>query len=267
MVSFPPCKINLGLQILSKQPDGYHAIATCFYPLPWTDILEILPSTHFDFTSSGIQIPGQSGENLCVKAYELIKKDFQLPPVRMHLHKIIPAGAGLGGGSADAAYTLRSLNALFDLKLLQNQLMQYAAQLGSDVPFFIQDEPKLGKGRGNLLEPVDLNLKGCFIRLFKPDFSISTAEAYARVVPCTPSQDIRKIIEAPMTLWKNNLLNDFESSLFPGYSILQKIKNELYDSGAVYASMSGSGSSLFGIFAKVPPAFTYSLEPSWSGML
>ena len=159
MVAFPPCKINLGLQIVSKEADGFHSIATCFYPIPWTDILEILPSEAQKFDQTGIHIHGAADDNLCLRAYHLLKKDFNLPPVEIHLHKIIPTGAGLGGGSSDAAHTLRLLNTIFELRLSQLRLMQYATQLGSDVSFFIQDNPCIGRGRGNSLEAVPVNVK------------------------------------------------------------------------------------------------------------
>ena len=267
MVSFPPCKINLGLQVLSRQQDGYHSIATCFYPLPWTDILEILPAETFAFSQTGLTIPGSGNDNLCISAYQILRKEFNLPHVRIHLHKIIPVGAGLGGGSSDAAHTLRTLNLIFKLRLTEQQLMHYAAQLGSDVSFFIQDEARLGRGRGNSLEPVALNLKGYFIRLFMPDFSISTAEAYSTVVPKAPDMDIRSIVENSHHQWKGELQNDFELTLFKKYPVIQQIKNELYQSGATYASMSGSGASVFGIFEKEPPVFNYSLRACWSGRL
>lgn len=266
MVSFPPCKINLGLQILSKQPDGYHSIVTCFYPLPWEDVLEILPSGSLMFTQSGNPVVGKPEHNLCLRAYHLLKEDHKLPPVQIHLHKIIPTGAGLGGGSSDAAHTLRLLNAIFTLELSQKDLMSYASQLGSDCAFFMQEEPMLGSGRGEILKPVTVSLKGFYLRLFKPDIHISTAEAYANVIPETPNVNLREVIEKPVRSWKDELKNDFENSVFAKYPILLSIKNELYESGAVYASMSGSGSSVFGIFEDDKPG-SYSMKERWSGWL
>lgn len=266
MVSFPPCKINLGLQILSKQPDGYHSIVTCFYPLPWEDVLEILPSGSLMFAQSGNPVAGKPEHNLCLRAYHLLKQDHELPPVQIHLHKIIPTGAGLGGGSSDAAHTLRLLNAIFTLELSQKHLMSYASQLGSDCAFFMQEEPMLGSGRGEILKPVTVNVKGFYLRLFKPDIHISTAEAYANVIPKIPNIKLREVIEKPVRSWKEELKNDFENSVFAKYPILLSIKNELYESGAVYASMSGSGSSVFGIFEDDKPG-SYSMKERWSGWL
>ena len=266
MVSFPPCKINLGLQILSKQPDGYHSIVTCFYPLPWEDVLEILPSGSLMFTQSGNPVAGKPEHNLCLRAYHLLKKDHKLPPVQIHLHKIIPTGAGLGGGSSDAAHTLRLLNALFTLELSQTDLMSYASQLGSDCAFFLEEAPMLGSGRGEILERVTVNVKGFYLRLFKPDIHISTAEAYANVIPKVPNVKLREVIEKPVRSWKEELKNDFENSVFMKHPILLSIKNELYESGAVYASMSGSGSSVFGIFEDDKPG-NYPIKESWSGWL
>ena len=266
MVSFPPCKINLGLQILSKQPDGYHSIVTCFYPLPWEDVLEILPSDSLMFNQSGNPIAGKLDHNLCLRAYHLLKQDHKLPPVQIHLHKIIPAGAGLGGGSSDAAHTLRLLNAIFALELSQKELMRYASQLGSDCAFFLKDATMLGSGRGEILEPVTINVKGFYLRLFNPDIHISTAEAYANVIPKNSSVTLREVIEKPVRSWKEELKNDFENSVFAKYPILQLIKNELYESGAVYASMSGSGSTIFGIFKDDKPG-NYFIKESWSGWL
>ena len=266
MVSFPPCKINLGLQILSKQPDGYHSIVTCFYPLPWEDVLEILPSGSLMFTQSGNPVAGKPEHNLCLRAYHLLKQDHKLPPVQIHLHKIIPTGAGLGGGSSDAAHTLRLLNAIFTLELSQTDLMSYASQLGSDCAFFLEEAPMLGSGRGEILERVNVNVKGFYLRLFKPDIHISTVEAYANVILKVPNVKLREVIEKPVRSWKEELKNDFETSVFVKHPILLSIKNELYESGAVYASMSGSGSSVFGIFEDDKPG-NYPIKESWSGWL
>lgn len=248
MVVFPHCKINLGLQVISKREDGYHNIETCFYPVPWTDILEIIPSQEFLFTSSGLIIPGKEEENLCIKAYRLLQTHFDLDPVKIHLHKVLPTGAGLGGGSSDAAFALRLLNAVFDLKLTVIQLREFAAQLGSDCSFFIDDKPMLGSGRGERLTDLSLNLKGLYMVLVKPDIHVSTAEAYAGVRPHTPPHTIAEILSLPVAAWREQLINDFEISVFEKYPKIATIKNELYNHGAIYASMSGSGSSVFGIF-------------------
>lgn len=249
MVTFPPCKINLGLNIVAKRADGYHDLVTCFYPLPWNDILEIISATDLAFTHSGISIPGNVADNLCLKAYHLLKKDFDIPAVRIHLHKIIPMGAGLGGGSSDAAWTLRMLNSIFALELSLSQLQSYASRIGSDCAFFIQDKPMIGKGRGEVLEETTVNLRNKFVVLVKPDVHISTAEAYSNVKSKMPVTDLRQILsQSPIQQWKNFLKNDFEDSVFQKFPVIGKIKDTLYEEGALYASMSGSGSSVFGIF-------------------
>lgn len=251
MISFPPCKINLGLNVVSKRSDGYHDIETCFYPVPWTDALEIVKADQFSFTSSGNSIPGDPANNLCIKAYELLRWDFNLSPVAIHLHKIIPTGAGLGGGSSDGVYLLRLLNQVFDLKLSNEKLKDYALKLGSDCPFFIEDRPMLGSGKGEILTDVSLNLPGNFLVLVKPDVHVSTAEAYAGVMPVRPLITIKEILEkTPTAQWKDHLKNDFEESVFKRHPLIGEIKQKLYQHGAVYASMSGSGSAIFGIFEK-----------------
>jgi 4-diphosphocytidyl-2-C-methyl-D-erythritol kinase len=249
MISFPPCKINLGLSIIAKRADGYHDIETCFYPVPWTDILEIIPANKMSFTGSGLSIPGRSEENLCVKAYHLLKEDFDLPPVSIHLHKIIPTGAGLGGGSSDAAYTLKTLNSMADIQLSTEKLRGYASMLGSDCSFFIDAKPMLGEGRGEKLSAVGLDLKGYSLVLVKPHVHVSTAEAYAGVTPRAGLRSVRNILnETPITQWRHHLKNDFEASVFKNHPSIGDIKNKLYERGALYASMSGSGSSVFGLF-------------------
>jgi 4-diphosphocytidyl-2-C-methyl-D-erythritol kinase len=248
MVAFPHCKINLGLHVMSKRDDGYHNIETCFYPVPWTDILEIIPSNQFSFSSSGSFIPGNVDENLCIKAFHLLQKQFQLADVKIHLHKVLPTGAGLGGGSSDAAFTLRILNSLFGLNLTSNHLRDFASQLGSDCAFFIDDKPLLGSGRGEQLTGLTLSLKGLYLVLVKPDIHVSTADAYAGVKPHVPDQSLSEILGRPVADWKNYLVNDFERSVFIKFPVIEAIKKELYDQGALYASMSGSGSSVFGIF-------------------
>lgn len=250
MIVFPPCKINLGLQILRKRPDGYHDLSTCFYPLPWTDILEVIESDQFAFDVSGLAVPGDTASNLSVRAYELMRKEFKLPPVRIYLHKIIPMGAGLGGGSADGAYTLRLLNEKFQLNASHEKLAEWAAQLGSDCAFFLHDRPMLGSGKGNVLTPFPFSLKGRFIVVVKPDVHVSTAEAYAGVRPAPAEKSLRDILGQPMESWRIELKNDFENSVFAHYPAIARIKERLYEAGAAYASMSGSGSAVFGIFSK-----------------
>lgn len=269
MVSFPPCKINLGLNIIRKRPDGFHDIETCFFPVPWCDILEIIPSSELSFTITGNAIPGDADANLCVKAYHLLKRDFDIPAVHMHLHKIIPTGAGLGGGSSDAAATLNLLNDVFELTIPSDQLRQYAAFLGSDCAFFIQPRPTLGSGRGEVLEDVGISLRGLFLVIVKPDAHISTAAAYAGVSPARHEVSIRKVLaEYPITAWKELLKNDFEYSVFEKYPNIRHTKEKLYNLGATYASMSGSGSAVFGIFTTPPDVKkNFPGEVCWMGKL
>ncbi len=262
MVVFPPCKINLGLQVVARREDGYHELVTCFYPVPWCDVLEIIPSQKFSFTASGIIIPEGKKKNLCIEAYNLLQKDFNLPPVSIYLHKVIPIGAGLGGGSSDAASALVLLNKIFDLKLSHEALARYAAQLGSDCTFFTQPNPMLGRGRGEILEPITVDLKGKFLIIVKPEIHVSTIEAYTGVQPVQPETDLRQALERqPPQNWLNIVKNDFEESVFNRYPAIGSIKKSLYDAGALYASMSGSGSAVFGIFSS-----ECSLKDRYSGM-
>lgn len=269
MVSFPPCKINLGLTVAAKRSDGYHNIETCFYPVPWTDALEVLPSKTISFEISGNVVPGNASDNLCVKAYQLLQNDFNLPPVSIHLHKIIPTGAGLGGGSSDGAHTLRLLNQVFDLALSAEKLKTYALQLGSDCPFFIEDKPQVGLGRGEVLTDISINLSGKFVVLVKPAIHVATAEAYAGVKPTKHLVSTKEILERkPIGQWKDHLKNDFEQSVFSKYPVIGSVKQKLYQQGAVYASMSGSGSAVYGIFEK--PVVLKNEFPEmlyWSGKL
>ncbi len=253
MVVFPNAKINLGLQVLRKRQDGYHDLASCFVPVPYCDVLEIIESKRFNFASSGVAIPGKPEENLCVKAYHLLKEDFGLPPVNMYLHKLIPVGAGLGGGSADASFALKCLNALFELYLKDSILEDYASQLGSDCPFFIRNQAVMAYGTGNEFEEISLDLSGKYIVLVLPPLSVSTAEAYAGVVPSTASSDLKQLIEQQSaTAWKELIRNDFEASVFEKYTVLADIKQRLYQAGAFYASMSGSGAAVYGLFDTAP---------------
>lgn len=270
MVSFPPCKINLGLQVIEKRSDGYHNLETCFYPVPWTDILEIVPSEQFSFDLSGDVIPGDANDNLCVKAYRLLATEYNLPPVSIHLHKIIPTGAGLGGGSADAAHTLRSINNLFHLNIDQEKLSVFAAQLGSDCAFFVQDKPMIGTGRGEILKPApDVSLVNKFLVIVKPAIHVSTAEAYAGITPRRADKLLSNILsEEPIDRWKTVLINDFEKSVFAKYPAIALIKEKLYQQGATYASMSGSGAAVFGIFEeRVDLKAAFNDCTYWSGAL
>lgn len=268
MVSFPFCKINLGLSILSKRADGYHNLETCFYPLPWTDVLEIILSDKFTFTTSGNIIPGDPDDNLCVKAYQLLKTNFNLGPVSIHLHKIIPSGAGLGGGSSDGAHTLQLLNTIFSLNLSRSKLMEYAAILGSDCAFFIQDKPMIGTGRGEVLKPVDFSLNK-FVVVVKPDIHVSTRDAFSGITPRNPENSISQLIlNHPVEAWKDLLINDFESTLFSKYPILASVKHGMYALGAIYASMTGSGSAIFGIFDnEIEVTGDFRQMAHWSGFI
>ncbi|WP_370089770.1 4-(cytidine 5'-diphospho)-2-C-methyl-D-erythritol kinase [Ekhidna sp.] len=251
MITFPNAKINLGLNIVSKREDGYHNIESCFYPIPRHDSLEVIEAASFAFHSYGLDIPGDATSNLCVKAYELIKADFDIPPVEIHLLKTIPMGAGLGGGSADGAFTLKMLNNLFRLELSDSQLETYCLKLGSDCPFFIKNLPAIATGRGEHLQPIDLDLSGYYLAIYNPGIHVSTKEAYAGVTPRKAKISISNFINTPIQEWKDKLVNDFESSIFPNHPEIEQLKREMYDAGAIYASMTGSGSTVFGLFEEV----------------
>lgn len=259
MVLFPNCKINFGLSILDKRVDGYHNIETIFYPLGIKDAVEIISSSHKTkdilFSSSGLLIDASEEDNLCIKAYRLLKANYpSLPPVQIHLHKTIPFGAGLGGGSANAAFTLRLLNEKYSLNLTTQQLMDYALQLGSDCPFFIINTPALANGRGEILQPIDINLSQYKITIVNPDIHINTGWAFKQHGMMPPKKEkpisIKEIISQNIETWHTHLQNDFEAVVFAAYPIISDIKKELYHQGAVYASMSGTGSTVFGIFKK-----------------
>ena len=261
MVFFPNCKINLGLNITGKRNDGYHDLETAFYPLQIKDAIEVvegeraqLSMAAVKWSTSGLSIEGGVENNLCIRAYHLLKKDFpSLPPVQMHLHKTIPMGAGLGGGSADGAFTLKLLNKKFELSLSEKQLTEYALQLGSDCPFFIVNKPSFAKGRGERLEQISLDLSAYKIIILHPGIHISTTRAFSNSKPAVPKKSIKEIIQQPVSEWKGELKNDFEEPVFNQYPEIKNIKDELYNTGAIYASMSGSGSAVYGIFEKDKP--------------
>lgn len=252
MISFPNCKINLGLNILSKRDDGYHEISTVMYPIEIQDILEVVKSDTFKFTSSGLNIPGESDSNLCVKAYDILVRDYKIDPVHIHLYKNIPMGAGLGGGSADGAFTLKLINELYELNIPNDQLKNYAAELGSDCAFFIENIPQYASGRGEELEPFNLTLNGKTIVLINDGTHISTQEAYGNVTPKIPENNVQDILSKPLSEWKNLLHNDFEQGVFKNHPQLATYIEKLYESGAEYAAMTGSGSTIFGIFNESP---------------
>lgn len=255
MISFPNCKINLGLNIISKREDGFHDLETIFYPIAINDVLEIVqqpaPTTDVAFTSTGLPISGNVTDNLCVKAYHLLKNDFpDLPAIDMHLHKAIPMGAGLGGGSADGAFTLKLLNDKFQLGLTNEQLAGYALQLGSDCPFFIYNQPCFAEGRGEKLEPITLDLSGYSFVIINPGIHVNTGWAFSQITPRKLSVPVKDIIHQPLTQWRELLTNDFEQPVFTRHPEIMAIKENLYAQGAVYASMTGSGSTVYGIFEK-----------------
>lgn len=257
MIVFPNAKINLGLHITSKRKDGYHEIETCMVPIPLFDALEMILDKKENFKSTGLEIPGSSKDNLILKAQTFLRKDFgNLPPVSIHLHKHIPMGAGLGGGSADGAFALKLLNNLYDLHLDDFFLEEYAAQLGSDCPFFIENTPKIARGRGEILETIDLSLKGSFIVLINPGIHVGTKEAYAGVTPAAPKIKLEEVL-ADRSRWKAELVNDFEASIFKNHPEIAAIKEKMYQAGAFYASMSGSGSSVFGLFDHQPEGISW----------
>ncbi len=258
MIVFPNIKINLGLSITEKRPDGYHNLETVFYPVALEDALEIralpeasLPEADKKITlhQYGMEIAGNPEDNLVAKAYSLLDKEFHLPPVEIHLYKHIPSGAGLGGGSSDAAFMLKLLNGHFHLNLSEEQLEIYAATLGADCAFFIKNKPVYAEGIGNIFSPIELSLKGYQIMIVKPDVFVSTREAFANIHPHHPEYPVKEVIRRPVAEWKDTLINDFEASVFPQHPVIGEIKQELYNQGAIYASMSGSGSSVFGLFA------------------
>lgn len=255
MIVFPNCKINLGLHILQKRADGFHDLETVFYPIALQDALEIVqnpsPASAIQFSASGLKIDSPAEDNICFKAYQLLKKDFpELPSVKMHLHKVIPSGAGLGGGSSDGAFTLSLLNKKFNLGLSEEQLIYYALQLGSDCPFFIKNKACYATGRGEKLEEIELNLSDYKIVLVNPQIHIHTGKAFSKITPSKERTSIREIILQPIENWKELLKNDFEEIVFAEHPEVKTIKEELYRQGAVYASMSGSGSTVFGLFDK-----------------
>lgn len=253
MITFPNAKINLGLSIIRKRNDGYHDIETCMVPIPLYDALEMIEnSKKTTWESTGLTIPGNEKDNLILKAYSYLKKDFpNLPHLSIHLHKNIPMGAGLGGGSADGAFALTLMNNLFDLILDDYFLEEYAAKLGSDCTFFIKNTPQIATGRGDVLEPIALDLKGNYIVVVNPGIHISTKEAYAGITPAPSKTDLKNLL-MDKSRWKQELINDFEASIFPNHPEIAVLKEKLYSQGAYYAAMSGSGSSVFGLFEEKP---------------
>lgn len=252
MIAFPNAKINIGLNIIEKRKDGFHNIESIFYPIfDLVDVLEIIElkekSTPL-FSSSGILIPGELEDNLCLKAYYLLKKEYAIPNVAIHLHKVIPIGAGLGGGSSDAAFTLKILNTLFKLNLSEEKLIFFAKQLGSDCAFFIKNKPVFAFGKGDEFIDVNLDLSDYKIKINYPNIHIGTAEAYAGVIPIQSNFYLKEIELLSIDLWKDKIKNDFEVSIFLKNKKIEAQKKLFYKQGAIYASMTGSGSAVYGIF-------------------
>ena len=262
MITFPCAKINLGLNIVSERPDGYHDLETVFYPIPLCDALEVksmdgqFPSdVNCDLKVTGNAVECDEQQNLVVRAYELLARDFELPRVHAHLYKQIPSQAGLGGGSSDGAFMIRLLDERFRLNIGIAEMERYAAQLGADCAFFITAEPSFATGIGNILAPADGpkgNLHGYYIALVKPDIAVSTREAYQQIKPKRPEKCCRDIVRQPIETWRHELINDFEAPAFAQHPLLADIKEKLYNMGALYAQMSGSGSAMFGIFRNKP---------------
>ncbi len=284
MIRFPNAKINLGLKVLRKRPDGYHDIETVFYPFPFCDILEIVENEHYEdkfgredelhsakpqqltldsgkrlsFSTSGIPIGDKIENNLCVKAVKMFDRQHPLPhDISMHLHKIIPMGAGLGGGSSDAAEVLKMLNIITGSKLSDENLISMAAQLGSDCAFFIRNVPAFAEGRGEILSDLKVSLSGKYLLLVNPRIHVATSIAFAGIVPAASKSTLKQSLKSDIAEWKGNIENDFEISIFKKYPEINSLKNEMYRLGAVYAAMSGSGSSVFGIFERNPPDSSY----------
>ena len=260
MITFPIAKINLGLNVVEKRLDGYHNLQTVFYPVPIMDALEIAPMSEgfpsdvdCDLKVTNIHIEGDEQRNLVVRAYQLLKKDFpSLPRIHTHLWKGIPTQAGMGGGSSDCAYMIRLLNETFDLQLTNEQMQQYAAQLGADCAFFIESVPCYAEGIGEQLEPISLDLSGWYIGVVRPDIPVPTKEAFSRIHPHYPSLNCREVVMQPVETWRDNLINDSEESVFALHPEIGAVKEQLYKMGATYAAMSGSGSALFGLFKEEP---------------
>lgn len=252
MILYPNAKINIGLKVLNKRPDGYHNISSVFYPIALSDILEFIPTSvnEFEFSQTGIQIDGNPDDNLCVKVYHFFRKEFDIPILKIHLHKNIPTQAGLGGGSSDAAFFIKGINKYFNLDLTINKMKEIALQFGSDCPFFIENKPSKVSGRGEVLQLFQLDLSMYHIIIVKPQISISTAMAYSSIIPDAYPIDFSVLLEQPIDSWEGKVENDFETFAFAKFTELKKIKNKLLQHGAIFSQMTGSGSAIYGIFTK-----------------
>lgn len=256
MLEFCPCKINLGLNVVEKRPDGFHNLETVFYPILWQDSLEIIENTDnqdFEIQISGLKIDGNVQDNIIYKAFQFIRQHHQVPNIKVHLHKSIPMGAGLGGGSSNAAVFINLIDKKFNLGLSLAEKTDIAGGLGSDCAFFIEQKPVFATGKGDVFEPVQINLLKYYILLVYPGIHSNTKTAYAGVTPQRPKQNIKSILEkTPIHEWKSLLVNDFEASVCKAFPEIEKVKQQLYNNGAIYACMSGSGSTVFGIFKEKP---------------
>ena len=270
MILFPNAKINLGLEITSRRPDGYHNLDTVFYPIDWCDILEIVPaaSENCTLTTTGNKVDCAPEKNLVMRAWHVMNSHVPIPPVDIHLHKIVPDGAGLGGGSSDAAFTLKGLNEMFALGIDNEILAEYAAEIGADCPFFIYNRPMRATGIGNIFSPLNISLSGYLLLIVKPPVSVSTKQAYSNVTPAPATTDINNTLAAlTPDKWQQLIVNRFEQSVFPQFPSIGQLKEQILQLGADYASMSGSGSSVFGIFpaskADIMSDFIESLPPQY----
>ena len=259
MINFPIAKINLGLNVVSKRDDGYHNLETVFYPVPIKDALEVFPmedgfpsDVRCDLKVTNLFIDGDEQKNLVVKAYNMIAQDYELPRVHVHLYKYIPTQAGMGGGSSNCAYMIRLLNERFSLGMSDEKMIGYAARLGADCAFFIKAQPAYAEGIGEKLQPISIDLSGCKMLVVRPNIPVSTKEAFSLITPQVPKKNCLDIVRQPIETWKDELVNDFERSVFAIHPEIGRLKEMMYEQGAVYAAMSGSGSSVFGLFSDTP---------------
>lgn len=250
MITFPNAKINLGLNITSRRSDGYHNLETIFYPIQIKDALEMIESAEMSFETSGIEIPGHANENLCLQAYDLLKNDFDLPNISIHLHKQIPIGAGLGGGSADAAFFIKLINEKFQLSLDVEAMKNYCRKLGADCAFFIENKPLFAFEKGDVFEEIALDLSEYYMALVMPPVHVSTGEAYRGVKPKQPQQSLKELVKLPIEEWQGKITNDFEEHILKNHPQIRGVKSALLEAGALFVLMSGSGASVYGIFRK-----------------
>ncbi len=271
MICFPNAKINLGLNITEKRTDGFHNIETVFYPIGWNDALEVIENKNskqeFNLHLSGLAISGNIEDNLLYKAYQIIKQTKTVPAIDVYLHKTLPMGAGLGGGSADAAFFINLLNDQFQLNFTETERIDIARQLGSDCAFFIKNSPVYAAQKGDVFTDIKLDLSHLYIAIIYPNVHSNTKEAYSLVKPQQPNKSLLDVIKQPITTWKTDLVNDFEKSIFSLYPIVEQTKHDLYELGAVYACMSGSGSAVFGLFEKEPDIKHLTQFPHWIGKM